>query len=252
MNTNSGQWLADFLKAKSSQDPALTLRKLSAEIGISPALLSMITRQSIPVSRRTAKKICASRRFTRREKQELWALVAHEEYEREASEMGPPHTTSHSAPTVLTHWYHLAILNLITLPNAPGNAEQIARRLGISGNEAGQALLRLERAGYIKKTGRKYQRCAANFLTSQDVPAPAIRNFHREILACAERALDEVSVELREVSSTVLPADPALMPQAKQLLRDFRRKLERLLEGGNSSRVYALSIQCFPLDVQRH
>ena len=82
--------------------------------------------------------------------------------------------------------------------------------------------------------------------TSADVPSRALRKYHRQNLMLAESSLESDPVELRDISATNMAIDPRHLPKAKKLIRSFRRKLSRLLEMGEKTEVYTLSVQLFP------
>ena len=61
-------------------------------------------------------------------------------------------------------------------------------------------------------------------------------------------SLEQDSFEIRDHSSTTMAIDPALIPYARQRIREFRRELTEELEGkGNRSEIYNLTVQIYPV-----
>ena len=62
----------------------------------------------------------------------------------------------------------------------------------------------------------------------------------------AARALDEVPVELREISSVTFAVASSRLEEAKDLIVAFRRRLSRILTSERPDTVYTFATQLFP------
>lgn len=69
---------------------------------------------------------------------------------------------------------------------------------------------------------------------------------HKENLKLAEKHLI-TNFDLSDYSSMTMAIDCELLPEAKELILNFRRQLMRFLESGKKTEVYKLNIQLFPL-----
>jgi hypothetical protein len=49
-----------------------------------------------------------------------------------------------------------------------------------------------------------------------------------------------------------MAVDPALLPEAKDMIKKFRRRLSRFLESGKKKEVYTIAIQLFPVSRQQN
>jgi len=149
---------------------------------------------------------------------------------------------------VLADWYHLAILSLAEIKGFQSNPEWISKRLSISKHEVKSAIDTLLRLGLLKQIASGQLKITGKqFTTTNDIPDASIRKNHAQSLELALDALESIPVELREFSASVIAADPNLLPEAKQRLRELRREIAKILEGGTKKEVYRLSIQLFPL-----
>src|SRR5205823_2962609 len=90
-------------------------------------------------------------------------------------------------------------------------------------------------------------RATDGWTTTHDVPSGALRRYHAQLLELAARALEDVPVELRDVTAMTMAIHPAKLPLAKEEIKRFRRRLARLLEDESATEVYHLTIQLVPV-----
>jgi uncharacterized protein (TIGR02147 family) len=147
---------------------------------------------------------------------------------------------------------HFSILSLLELTGFDGSVKAIASSLGMSTVEARIAADRLERMGFVKKEKGKYRILAKESrTTSHDVSSAALRQAHKKVLQDAADSLDEVAVELRDVTSMTMAIDPRKIPEAKARIREFRRSLSEFLESDIRTEVYRINIQLMPVTKKR-
>ncbi|MGE0173338.1 MAG: TIGR02147 family protein [Oligoflexales bacterium] len=169
------------------------------------------------------------RNFLSKSKKESFAPIAEDQYR------------------VLADWYHFAILNLIRTNRFENDPCWIGERLGITPEEAESAMDRLCHLGFIGYDGDKIVATQNHFATSNDIASAAIRKSHKQILQKTISCLDAVDVEKRNISCLMFPADMSKLQEAKELLRDYSRKVALFLEQGDLSEVYCLNVQLVPL-----
>ena len=148
---------------------------------------------------------------------------------------------------MISVWYHFAILSLLETADFRNDPKWIAARLRISAVEVEAALSRLQRLRLIEQKGARLVLSRHRITTSHDVPSGALRSSHRQSLEQAIESLETVAVELRDITSMTMAIDVSKLPEAKAMLRKFRRRLARLLESGNRTQVYNLNIQLIPV-----
>lgn len=85
------------------------------------------------------------------------------------------------------------------------------------------------------------------FETTSDIPSAALRRSHRQTLEQAIESLEEVRIELRDITSITMAIDPARIGEAKTAIRRFRRDMAALLEDGRRTEVYNLNVQLVPV-----
>ena len=147
-------------------------------------------------------------------------------------------------------WYHMAILELMKVRGFKPDAAWIAQQLDITVNEANIAVERLMRLGLLSATatGRWIDRAGATSSVTNEYTDAAKKRLQRQILAKAADAMDDVPISARDQSAIVMAVNKKNLPAAKELIRDFRRKLCELLEAGSrKEQVYYLTVSLFPV-----
>jgi uncharacterized protein (TIGR02147 family) len=157
------------------------------------------------------------------------------------------HTLTADEFALIAEWPHYAILSLMHTRDFRPDPAWIARRLGLPPNAVRGYLARLERLGLVRRVAGGLKRTHAALKTSTDIVAPALRHAHRQSLAQAIEALDEVPLERRDVTSVTMAIDPSRLSEAKRKIAEFSRAMEALLESGPRTEVYNLNIQLVPV-----
>lgn len=153
--------------------------------------------------------------------------------------------------TVISDWYHFAILSLMKTTTFRSDREWMAKRLRISPIEVDDALSRLTRLGFIEFEGGEYRRTTGKLSTSNDVASSAIRRSHTQSLNRAMISLEELSVDQRDITSITIATSPQKLLDAKEKIRKFRRSLAKFLEDGDRTEVFELNIQLLPLTIPK-
>ncbi len=146
----------------------------------------------------------------------------------------------------ISEWHYLAILNLAKL-GCPCEASYIADRLSLPESVAQEALNALIRLGLAHNQNGSLRRTTRALISDIDVPSRVRRDYFRQHLNLAEKTLDATPIDERDFSVVTIPADRKMLPQAKVLIEEFRRKIGRLLESGHPDRVYSVAIQMYPI-----
>lgn len=147
----------------------------------------------------------------------------------------------------ISDWYHYAILELIACENGKLTSKQVSDRLGISVEEARAAMNRLIRLDMLKSVGGRWQKTNAFIATPTDRPNRALRNFHSQMIEKAKAAIELQTVEERDISGITVPISEDKIALAKREIRNFRRRLAKLVESDKPTEVYQLNVQFFAL-----
>ena len=148
----------------------------------------------------------------------------------------------------IEEWEYFAILSLFKTNNFKENSVWIGSRLGISKERARHVVLDLKQLGLLERgqTGH-LERVHSRLSSTIDVPSISVRKSHHDTLRIAQEKLDSTPIEKRFYTSETMAIDVENIDDAKQLIRDFKSSLAKLIEKGNKTQVYRLAVQLFPL-----
>lgn len=128
----------------------------------------------------------------------------------------------------LSHWIYPVLREMIQMPDFSDDPHWIARRLhaDVSVQDIAQALRFLVAEGFIEKRSDGTYAAQDNLvLSSDEVRSLAVRNYHRQMLAQAFEALENLPLNEREFGALTLVIPEAAMAELKERIKTFRRDL---------------------------
>jgi transcriptional regulator with XRE-family HTH domain len=150
--------------------------------------------------------------------------------------------------SVISDWYHYAILELTFTSEFKSDAKWIAKKLSITVEEAKAAIERLKRLGLLLEENGSLIKSSRFLTNNAEVNTSAAhQQLQRQIVEKALVAIDEVSAEEKDITSMTMAIDLSNLNQARELIRRFRRDICSLLEDGEQTQVYHLGIQLYPV-----
>lgn len=230
---------------KCERNKQYSLRSFSRDLGVDASNLSKILSYQKPLGQTLKMKLAKKLGFTDAEIETIvkgvFANTRDADYE------------SHNLEVfhIISEWQHYAILELFKLKGFQPTPIEIGKRLGIDRKLALESLNRLKEVGMVKlnkKTKKlELESESSSAILSQDT-SKAHRNQQQEILEGAIDALHNIPVEHRSQTSMTMAVDLDKLPEAKELIKEFRRNMGRLLSSGAElNEVYQLSISLYPL-----
>ncbi|MBI3542017.1 MAG: TIGR02147 family protein [Deltaproteobacteria bacterium] len=237
-------WLENEFARRRQANPAYSLRAFARQLELPPGRLSEILSDKRNVTRKVAEKIAERLGFDPAMREEFLGCVRRGPTDLVSDEH---RQLSLDAYQAISDWHHYAILSLTELDDFEYDVGWIARRLGISTVDARAAVERLLRLELAEERDGTLARTQAKLLAGHDVSSPALRKRHERVLRDAIEALGDAPSSARDVTSVVVATDPAKIPEAKAMIRRFRRKLCAFLESGAKKEVYNLNVQLVPV-----
>jgi len=153
------------------------------------------------------------------------------------------------AYTLISDWYHYALLELTYVQNFKNDHKWIAKELGITTAEVAIALERLKRLELIEEVNGRLMKTEAFITNFQDgITSQALKNLQRNILTMALDAIDNTPAEEKDISSMTFAINEKKLPEARKKIKNFRREMTQLLENGIQTKVYHLGIQLYPIN----
>ena len=252
--------LKDELGRRSKTNPRYSLRAYARDLGTSAATLSEIFNGRQGLSMALAKKFASHIKLTAEEIEYFCDLV---ESEHGRSEMKRKfaktrlrkyqsddyHSLQLDTVAVISQWYHFAILELTHVEGFKASESWIARALGIEKSEVHQAVTRLKKLGLLEiKEDGSWIYTQLFLATTDGIHSRYIQDLHHQLLQKAQQALPEQTVAQRDCSAMIMAIDEAALPEAKKMLKEFRRKFcDDMNAFKKKNKVYCLSSAFFEL-----
>lgn len=151
-----------------------------------------------------------------------------------------------------TWWYHMAIRELVGLPDFQEDPGWIGARLepSLPPRDAAKALQELIELGLVSRDagGRLYASDRA-ISSEYEIPSPVVRHFNQQMIQLGLTATDRIPLEQREISGLTLGLSEECFDRIKERIRIFKQEiLGMVLEDRRPSAVVAqLNFQLFPL-----
>jgi len=236
--------LREELASRCRINPRYSLRAFARDVGLAPSRLSEIFSGKQGLSREAALRVAARLGYTPEEAAVFGDQVeslhargrmaresARERVERHLSEremLRLRNETFH----LISDWYYLAILELLTTEGFESDPVWLAKALGIGVTEVSLALDRLERFGFIDRKGPRWVVVEQKSSAPGGVPSESIRKFHHQMISKAADAVWLQPIDQRELSSVVIAIDSRRLPLARKLIGEFWREFCTKMEVG--------------------
>jgi uncharacterized protein (TIGR02147 family) len=150
-----------------------------------------------------------------------------------------------------TEWYHSAIYELSFTHMFDHDPKTLAGLLQpkIRPEQARKSLELLIRMGLLKAEAGGYLKPQHSRITTGDeIASLAITRYHQKMIDLGKESLTNIPADLRDVSSISISIPEHMIPQLKQELSAFRKKILAMAAAGESpNSVYQMNIQLFPL-----
>jgi uncharacterized protein (TIGR02147 family) len=245
--------LAAEYELRKMRRSSYSLRAFARDLGINPITLTAVLNRRHGISRKVAEEIALNLGFDSERKQYFCDLVesAHARTSLEKAQARDRLKRFRgdlneivAEPTMLSHWYYAAVLEIINNDGASAKASQIAERLGISEQQVTDSIKYLKKSGLIAKSGiRRHTKATSS------VPSKTIRDWHLQLLELSKKALERQPIEKRKYVSTVFAMEKSRVEEARKWLsRVHQEFLEEFVTSANADCVYTVAGQLFQLD----
>jgi uncharacterized protein (TIGR02147 family) len=151
--------------------------------------------------------------------------------------------------SVISDWYHFALLDLTFTAGFESDPSWIADKLGVPVTEIKSAIARLKRLELIEERDGclvKTEACLSNGVAGVDTSI-GHKQLQRQVLQKALDAIDNTPQEEKDITSMTMAIDVKKIPEARRIIKQFRRDMCRFLEDGKRTRVYNLGVQLYPV-----
>jgi len=149
---------------------------------------------------------------------------------------------------VVGEWEHFAVLSLMRTKDFKSSADWISERLGLTSARVRDVIQRLVSVGMVELAADgELKRVSSQYRTTDDIADLSLRKSHHQSLELARNSLERDSVSGRDHTWVMFAMDPKKLGMAKEKIRRFQDELSELVEAGDQTEVYRLSMHFFPL-----
>ncbi len=223
------------------KNPRYSLRAYSRKIGVGFGSLSDLINMKRPLSPQVGKKILEKLVLEKEQRQRFAGLIERD-LTRKITLL-----TGDAAP-LIENWYYFAILNLLELDFSPKTVPELSERLGLPQPKVKKSIDYLLRWGFLKKIETGYIVTTNSWQTTDGIPSESVRKAHLDGLAIAEKAIREIPVEKRDMTSLVFNGNSRQLEKVKIEIRKFLQKVHKIMSTGDADTVYKINTQLFPID----
>lgn len=256
--TDFRKYLQRELVRRIQANPKYSLRAFAKRLGIAPSLLSKILHEKVGITLKmftrisqhldlNPQEVTAFREFLGASKHTKRRTVPRNGSQYDANDF---EDLSLESFQIMADWYHFAILELTYVNGFQPNPKWIAHALGISVPEVNAAVERLKRLEMlvIDKAGTWTDQ--SEFVTTlhSHLTSAAQRKHQKQVLSQAQKALEDIPIELRDQTSVTMAIPVSELPLIKEKIKTFRRDLcASLALNPTKDEVYQLAISLFPI-----
>lgn len=227
------------------KNPRYSLRAYSKRIGVGFGSLSDLLNKKRALSPQLGKKILQRLVLEKEQSQRFAGLI-----ERDLSKK--VNMLPQEAQIMVENWYYFAVLNMLELDFGAKTTAQISARLGVSEAKVKKSIDFMVKTGFLKKVSDGYVVIANAWQTTDGIPSESGRIAHLEGLLLAQRALTQLPIDMRDITSFVLNGNSKQLERARAEIRKFLQKIQKIMSVGEADTVYRMNTQLFPLDKWNH
>lgn len=227
-----------------AKNPQYSLRAFAKSLDIHAASLSEFFADKRQFSPKLQRKIIDKLNIAPDKKQHLVDVV--ENHAKTPADAERIQIDTDSYHLVVDPIYY-SILCLIETKDFVEDYAFMARRLKRKTKEIKEAMERLERVGYIKRSEKKLTVGEAHLMTTDDIANMCLRLRHAENLDNAKEALLNLEVDKRYFRFETLAISTEEMPEFKKAANEFFNKIVLLSQKSkNKNEVYEFCFNFFP------
>ena len=228
-------WLQDEFSRRCRTNSSYSLRAFAKQLEFDSSTLSQILSGKRKISEKVAEKI--------------YAKIGRPPVQNPSQTDSTKYMLlSMDAFTVISDWYHYAIMDLTLVKKFKSDHVWIASQLQISPLEAKLAIERLLRLGMlVQKNGKLKLSKITNTNYVEGQTSSAHKEYQRQIITKALHAIDNCPQDKKDITSMTIAANSKKLKEAKEKIKKFRRDLCTFLEDGEKDSVYQLGVQLYPL-----
>ena len=247
-STDFRSLLQEQLIARCRKNPSYSLRSFAKHLNVSHSALTEMLKGKRTITKKSMEKLGFALGLTIHEIQHFQETKSNQT--EKAQQQAAYQQLTIDQFSIMSDWYHYAILELIKIEGFPHTTHDFARALGITKSEANIAVERMFRVGLLEEVEGRLKEINGGFATniSGNLTSAGSKKLQKQILEQSIEALMTLPTDVRNHTSMTMAIDPKLLPEAIERIKKFRRELSEFLETqGTPTEVYQMSLSLFPI-----
>ncbi len=263
--TSYRKYLADYYAEKKSLRSGFSYRSFAQRCGIkSPNYLQLVIQGQRNLSLEMAAQVGKAMQLTADERRLFCSLVkkdhAQDEITREQAHrewlVALKRLVTKVIPQeqveILSSWYFLLVRELVFLPDFEPTGLWVSQRLQalITPSQAEDALLRLQRAGFLKQDESGRWRASDPVIDTgpEGFNELKVLKFHQDTLKVWSQNLNRLNSKEREMGLINIPIAKKKIPWLKEKMRQFQEEIiGSLQEETNPEEIIQLGVYLLPV-----
>lgn len=234
-------WLQKQFADRCKKNPRYSLRAFAKNLDIDASSLSQILSGKRKLSKKAIQNICDKLSTSPKELQ-MFGLIKNSISDANYLQLDI------DTFSVISEWYHYAILELTYVSSFKADPKWIAKKLSITVEETKSAIERLKRLGLLFEENESLVKSKKLITNNGAVnTSGAHKELQKQVISKALRAVDECPASEKDITSMTMAIDTQNIDKARLLIKKFRRDMCELLEEGEQVQVYNLGIQLYPI-----
>lgn len=231
-------YLSEQLAARIKKNPRYSLRAFAKQLDQHPATLSRLLSGKRGFTLKTIVRIANRLQLC----EEDIAAFEKAHYQEEFAAIDA------DVFMAVADWFHYALLEATFIKDFQLNPQNAATLFNLPIEVASSAIERLVRLKLLQQVEGRYIK-AAKFTTNSStvITSRAHKQLQRQLMDKARSAIDDIAQQEKDITSLTLALNADRLPEARELIKEFRRSFAQLLSGQSATRVYNLTVQLFPV-----
>ncbi|MFM6930211.1 MAG: DUF4423 domain-containing protein [Bdellovibrio sp.] len=243
--------LFDYEK-KRQRNSRFSRRAYGKLLGISSGRLTEILSGKSPLTNKKAQSIVRKLDLDSLEQHYFLRLVSRENASREDRRRKQRVTTAKQLLieefALISDWEYFSLMSLIETSEFKSDKKWISKKLAITPDRTEEVIACLLKLNLIHVDDKgEFKNTYHSLSTLTDVPSEILRKANADCIVQALDKMHTVDVLSRDITSMTFPVNPAKMKEAKELIREFKGKMAKLMRTGKTSEIYNLNVQLVPV-----
>lgn len=242
--SRAGQYLLAEYNKRKERNPRYSMRAFSRDVGLYPGRISQYFSGKRPISKTMVQHLSGKLQLDK-DMTEYFLYLA--DIDKKTKRTVQPRVLQDDELALIAEWYHFTVLSLIATEDFRYDYKWMSTRTGLPEDLVRISVERLIRLNLVSEKNRSLTLNTPHLSTTHDIPSSVLRLSHKDSLQHVMNRMDQVPVEMRDVTSITLPVNEKKIPAAKEMIKTFRRRLAKVLGEGKKTQVYTVNVALFPL-----